>query len=295
LIERFDGLFAPVNLYWITWDGTLEWYNLALIVIYLAFIAIGIGAAWARHKWIGLVPLAFNIGYALANGISRFSSWRYNLPVDWIVYFYFGIGALEIVLRISQLFGAHNAGSAEVVSEDPARKPLVSKSKHVLIVAAFVLAGSLPWLAKGLARPRYTATPEALRQQALLQGIEPESLNGFLSQPGSVILEGRILYPRFFLRNDGIFSANPWPIYKVQDFARLGFLVLNALSSRRTSPCSCHRVRTPSSSAVSKKISSRRDGWSSPNRVKRSRSKRPMCPAHHNACLLPCVASPPDY
>ncbi|MFN8427494.1 MAG: hypothetical protein U0X87_14705 [Anaerolineales bacterium] len=27
LIEPFNGLRAPVNLYWIEWNGTLEWYN----------------------------------------------------------------------------------------------------------------------------------------------------------------------------------------------------------------------------------------------------------------------------
>jgi hypothetical protein len=35
------------------------------------------------------------------------------------------------------------------------------------------------------------------------------------------------LYPRFFRRNDGIFSANPWPVYEVRDYSRLGFIVLN--------------------------------------------------------------------
>jgi hypothetical protein len=84
LIEPFNGLRAPVNLYWIEWNGTLEWYNFALVIFYLAVIAIGIGASWSRFKWAGLTPLAFSVGYALANGISRFSSWRYNLPIDWI-------------------------------------------------------------------------------------------------------------------------------------------------------------------------------------------------------------------
>ena len=47
-----------------------------------------------------------NLGYALANGIARFSSWRYNLPVDWVIYFYFAIGAIEILGGLALLFGA---------------------------------------------------------------------------------------------------------------------------------------------------------------------------------------------
>jgi len=228
LIERFNGLLAPVNLYWIKWNGSLTWYNFALIVFYLAVIAVGIGAAWARLKWIGLVPLAFNTGYALANGISRFSSWRYNLPVDWIVYLYFGIGIIEIVLWIAQLFGASDSGIRKLASELPAMNPSGSKIKPVLLVAAFVLVGSLPWVAKGLAQPRYTSTTQQLKQQVVAQGMESKALDEFLSGPNSVILEGKTLYPRFFLRNDGIFSANPWPVYKAREYARLGFLILNS-------------------------------------------------------------------
>ena len=27
LIKDFNGLSEPVNLYWVNWDGSLEWYN----------------------------------------------------------------------------------------------------------------------------------------------------------------------------------------------------------------------------------------------------------------------------
>ena len=232
LIERFDGLFAPVNLYWIGWNGSLTWYNLALVIVYLAVISVGIGAAWNRLKWIGLTPLAFNIGYALANGISRFSSWRYNLPVDWVAYFYFGIGAIEIFMWLSKLFGAQfgvtkrlRGAVATMASDDTNGKPFDSISwKHIPLLAAFVCIGALPWLAKGVAQPRYTRTDDELKQVVFTENSTAEE---FLSQPNSQVFEGRLLYPRFFRRNDGIFSANPWPIYQARDFSRLGFILLN--------------------------------------------------------------------
>ena len=82
LIERYNGIFQPINLYWMNWNGHLEWYNLALLILYLAFVAIGLGAAWRRWRWMGLLPLAFSVGYALATAIGRFSGWRYDLPAD---------------------------------------------------------------------------------------------------------------------------------------------------------------------------------------------------------------------
>ncbi|MBV6451028.1 MAG: hypothetical protein MHPDNHAH_01756 [Anaerolineales bacterium] len=224
LIEPFNGLRTPVNLYWIEWDGHLEWYNLALVIVYLAVIGIGLGAAWNRFRWVGLTPLAFSIGYALANGISRFSSWRYNLPVDWIVYFYFGVGAIEVLVLVSRLFGG-NFRAAEIASASEIDKPSDSKIwKHAVIVAAFVLVGALPWLAQGVAQPRYTSTVEELKQEITAQN--PDAVE-FLSQPNAQIIEGKLLYPRFFRRNDGIFSTTPWAIYAVRDYSRLGFIVLN--------------------------------------------------------------------
>ncbi|MFN8385395.1 MAG: hypothetical protein U0X92_03125 [Anaerolineales bacterium] len=104
------------------------------------------------------------------------------------------------------------------------RHDVSSKSKLAALVGVFVLIGSLPWLAEGIAQPRYTSTTDELKAQAILQDPRAEE---FLSQPNSLILEGRLLYPRFFRRNDGIFSTTPWAIYAVRDFSRLGFVVLN--------------------------------------------------------------------
>jgi len=225
LIQRFDGLFAPVNLYWVTWDGTLTWYNLVLIIFHLAIISVGIGAAWNRLKWIGLTPLAFNLGYALANGISRFSSWRYNLPVDWVAYFYFGIGAIEVLAWIALLFGANTSKLFSYQNLELKKETL--RPAHMLIIIAFVFVGALPWLAKGLAQPRYTLSRDVLIKQVRSQSVASDELEKFLSQPDSQIIEGMMLYPRFFRRGDGIISAHPWPVYQVRDYPRLGFIVLN--------------------------------------------------------------------
>jgi hypothetical protein len=35
------------------------------------------------------------------------------------------------------------------------------------------------------------------------------------------------LYPRLYRRTEGLSSTNPWPAYAVQDFARIGFILIN--------------------------------------------------------------------
>jgi hypothetical protein len=229
LIERFDGLSAPVNLYWVAWDGTLAWYNLALLIIYLAIIAVGLGSAWRRARWLGLLPLAVNIGYALSNAISRFSSWRYNMPVDWIVYFYFALGIMEILGSIILLFGV-KIEKIFPANIQPEVKPITVRDfrpQYILFVLGFMFVGATPWLAKGNASPRYTSTQEQLIAKLESSGYDRKEIRAFLSQPQSVLLEGRMLYPRMYRRDEGMRSANPWPAYKVREYPRMSFILLN--------------------------------------------------------------------
>ncbi|MBI5951094.1 MAG: glycosyltransferase family 39 protein [Chloroflexi bacterium] len=229
LIADFESLSAHVNLYWVAFDGTLPWYNVALLILYLAVIAVGLGAAWRRTGWLGLLPLAVNLGYTLANGISRFSGWRYNMPVDWVIYFYFALGVMELLGGLTLLFGA-KAEKTFPVYVQPETKPISLRDfrpQYVFILLAFIFAGSLPWLAKGLAQPRYTASQPELIAKLEASGYAVDDVNAFLSQPGAILTEGRMLYPRLYRRHEGMSSAHPWAAYAVADYARIGFLLLN--------------------------------------------------------------------
>ncbi|MCA2000492.1 MAG: glycosyltransferase family 39 protein [Chloroflexi bacterium] len=229
LIADFESLSAPVNIYWGAWDGTLAWYNAALLIFYLAVIAVGLGAAWKRAGWLGLIPLAVNLGYALSNGVSRFSGWRYNLPVDWAVYFYFALGALEILGGLTLLFGAQ-IEKVFPVCQSPKAKPVSLRDfrpQYVFMMFVFAFIGSLPWLAKEIASPRYTASTPELMTKLETSGYSAAEIKDFLSHTGAVMMEGRLLYPRMYWRGEGLSSANPWQAYAVRDFPRIGFLLLN--------------------------------------------------------------------
>ncbi len=229
LIERFNGLREPVNLYWVTWNGSLEWYNLVLVIVYLAILAIGIGTAWRRVGWIALAPLAFNLGYALANGIARFSSWRYNLPVDWVFYFYFAIGVIEVLGGLALLFGAkvETIFPAVVMQESKPNTLRTVRPQTVLIILGFMFIGATPWLAKGLVEPHYRVSQGQLIARLEASGYDSVELSTFLSQKGAVLMEGRMLYPRLYRKNEGLASAHPWPAYAIRDYARIGFVLLN--------------------------------------------------------------------
>lgn len=239
IIKPFNGFQEPVNLYWVAWDGALEWYNVILVLFYLIVAAVGFGAARRRMGWLSLIPLVFNVGYALSNAIARFSSWRYNLPVDWVVYFYFAIGIVEIFGVIALLFGAkpisnpstslktslQSPNSNHASRSMPLAQPITN---YLLPITLFLLLGSLPWLAKGLAQPRYTSTQAELISRLEISGYAGSEIEAFLSQPDAILMEGRLLYPRMYWRGEGLSSTNPWQAYAVQDFPRIGFLLINS-------------------------------------------------------------------
>ncbi len=56
-------------------------------------------------------------------------------------------------------------------------------------------------------------------------------MEAFLAQPEAFLQTGRVAYPRFFSKNNGISSTNPWPAYSVRDYPRMGFLFLNQTSA----------------------------------------------------------------
>ncbi len=227
LIQTYNGIREPVNLYWMTWDGNLEWYNLLLMFLYLVVIALGLGAAWKRLRWIGLLPLAYNIGYALATAIGRYSGWRYDFPADWVPYFYFGIGFAEAIGLISSLFGAKAEPLQGINGYRQGRIPI----PVYLIIFAFI--GAVPWMAEKIAAPRYAdQSPAFLYGKIASISTAPSraGVEAFVSQPGTFFQMGRVVYPRYFSRDRGLFSSNPWPAFRPRDYPRLGFLLLNQKS-----------------------------------------------------------------
>lgn len=232
LIEPYSGLRAPLNLYWLGWNGLLGPSNVALVIGYLGIIAVGLGAAWRRLRWSGLTPLVFSLGYSLANGIGRFSGWRYDLPADWVAYFYFGIGVAEIIGMFALLFGAD---SQKIHRPDAkvAGPPRI-QVQTVVVVMSCVVIGASPWIAQIISRPPSSDQTQAQLLSALVSspavqrlGLGGIEVRSFVASQQGILQEGRVLYPRFFSRNTGLASAHPWPAYAPREFPRLGFLLLN--------------------------------------------------------------------
>ncbi|MBC8336424.1 MAG: glycosyltransferase family 39 protein [Anaerolineales bacterium] len=247
LIEPFYGFQEPINIYWTNWDGHLSFYNQLLLIFYLAIIALGLGAVWCRFTWIGLTPLIFNLGYALSNGVARFSGWRYDFPVDWVAYFYFGVGFVELLTLLASSF---SEDSEKIYSSPPEKVPHqnIKGSSLILFSFLFLLIGSSPLIFENAIPPHF----ESFSEEALLSKISPfaAEIEVFAAQDGARILIGRLLYPRFYRDGAGLASAHPWPAYAIRDFSRMGFVLIDQQNTQVVFPIKKMPVEFPNAEDV---------------------------------------------
>jgi hypothetical protein len=108
-----------------------------------------------------------------------------------------------------------------------------------VLTLTFLLIGASPWLIEKISSPRYPEQSlNALGADIATLSNAPSQANieSFALQPSSFLQQGRLLYPRFFNRNNGLSSSTPSPAYAIRDYPRLGFLLLNDNSTSAVFP-----------------------------------------------------------
>lgn len=206
----------------------------------LALIALGLGAAWGRRRWIGLIPLAVYLGYLLSDSFALTSGGRYIVPADWVACLYFLAGALAVAewaLRAARGGTAVQAPLPDepLISADP-RSSLVRRG--LLTAVLIVLVGSLIPLSERPFPLRYVDYTtrqqgfDALKAGGLLEGtgIPLPALRRFLQDPQAAILDGRALYPRHFQAGSGLIGGS-FP-YQEMGFPRLAFTLIGPAGMR---------------------------------------------------------------
>jgi len=214
------------------WAGSLTRENGLLLCVNLGLIALGLGLAWRRWRVAGLVPVFVQSGYFLANALARTSGSRYLVPVDWAIYFYFGLGLFQLAQWILSLAGR---SLREKIEESSPLQPEKGTRLYWIAPAIILLAlGSLLPLAGALPEryPPQTKKQafEAFQRQVSPSdlGLDAEKIDSFLKNPKSVVFQGRALYPRFLMKGEGLCTRCYVLDAAFQDrpFPRLAFLIL---------------------------------------------------------------------
>jgi hypothetical protein len=202
--------------YWNTiWDGRMNAAQGVLLFLDLCLLAIGITNCWYRWKLAGIMPLITFLAYSLGTAVARTSGGRYIAPMDWAIYFYYGLGLLQVVLWGAALFGAQ-IRPALLGNTSQTSVPLNKTSSGTFawpsfaLLAGFFAIGALVPLPQYLFPRLYPTLSKPDIVQMLDQrgavaetGYSLADLQQFAAGKKAVVAYGRALYPRYLdFKND---------------------------------------------------------------------------------------------
>jgi hypothetical protein len=220
--------FQISTLFWLDGINGISGWQWVLLVINLLLISIGIGSAWAKWQWGGLLPLTLQVSYSLSSAFGRISGWRFIQPVDWVGYFYFCLGFAEICVWLFAASGLSLRPREKNTRELPPLR-VVSPAWISASAGAILLTGFLLPLAELIIPPRYTVEVQKQAIQTAdkspLRGQAIGSSDDFLKQKLAVRMVGRALYPRWYKAGGGE-PGNGWAAYKPRPDGHLGFMMV---------------------------------------------------------------------
>jgi hypothetical protein len=199
-LSQAGELIWPVKAFWQDWAGQLSGQQALLLALNLGVIALGIGGGWRLNRLAGLAPLVINLVFNLSTGTGRFSGGRYLLPVDWISYFYFALGLLEICGLFWLALGQKQTQPRQ--EKAPAAQAAALWPKAVLLAVGFLALGLSVPLAEKVVPARYQDLSKDQIMAALLQQTEVQKSGADLAllarAPNLFAVQARALYPRYY-------------------------------------------------------------------------------------------------
>jgi len=224
--------------FWKQWQGYLPGESWLPLLANLAMISLGLGVSWKQRGWGGLAPLGISLVYNFGNAISRYSGWRFILPVDWTVILYFAVGIGQVSLWLV-VFYLRTKGQTIPQQYDAQKIETVVlpgrvRASSLLYAAAavLVLSGCSLYAVEKMIPVRYPfLSKEELVSNKHLADILSQmktgdvSVQAFLNADDTLILQGRAFYPRYYRAGQGG-NVDGWASYAPRDFNRLGFYLV---------------------------------------------------------------------
>ena len=222
-----DQLFYEPDLFWYRENArqTIE-ENKTIIAVYLVMISFGVISACRKNRFGGMIPLLFHIVYNLGNAFAMTSGFRFVLPVDWIMLYYFAFGCAAVTEFLGRIFlfsaqGQKDAGTVKTGYEFIPESERLAESNEprtnipetgnsgqswaiegtVLLLCA--IGSVLPLCEKAIPRRFPVKNSDQIRQewQASSDSSSPD-LSRY-AEENIVFLEGRAFYPRFYKAGEG--------------------------------------------------------------------------------------------
>lgn len=206
---------------------------LALLII-LGITALGIGTAFNRYRWIGIMPLLFHLGYSFSVVPVKQSGWRFILPVDWVSILYFSIGLIQLSILMFSLFSEKREYQF-VPPSIPEVNPINWQWVTPALVVFTIFGVSLPFIEWSIPERYPKLSNRELIQQYVPDGVTlsngeqvtASDLESFLeTESASFVLHGRALYPAYYKQKQYWGDLNP-TLEEARQYNRLQFYLIS--------------------------------------------------------------------
>jgi hypothetical protein len=190
----FDDLNHRIQrIYWFDsgeWQGNLPAIQAGLVFLNLFLITIGLGYSWTHHRWAGMIPMTIFIAYSLSLSAAMNSGGRYLVPMDWVLYFYYGLAIVVIIQFIYKVLSGRDQGLSTSLSSEAAQRISDRRALGFSLAGIICLASLIP-----IAHFALPAISASTRNQADIEAVRESIFTQ--ENPGVGIVYGVILYPYY--------------------------------------------------------------------------------------------------
>jgi hypothetical protein len=179
------------HVYWIDsggWLGDLPVVQTILVFINLVLIAIGLGISWSHHRWAGMIPMVIFVGYSFATSMAMNSGGRYLVPMDWVMYFYYGIAIVWILQLVFSFLPGRDQSQSTFFYTSSHRLISDRLATRFSLAGVFILASLIP-IANFVVPALSSSTRNQANVEAAIKSISSRE------NPEVKIVYGLILYP----------------------------------------------------------------------------------------------------
>jgi hypothetical protein len=248
--------------YWPSWDGRLPLESYLPMLANLLLFGVGLAAAWTQARWAGLVPLFLNFGFTSNLALARVSGWRYNLPVDWTVLFYYALGISQVVVWVLLLLRRAPGVKSFLAQLLPSRRGsrIIKEGERsekvgllAVVAGLLLLAGTSFSLIEAVSQPRYEKVDRSQAAALVTAAVGPmadkQDLLDLLQAGELGVFSGRALHPRYYRAGEGI-AGRDSVLVAPMDFDRLTFYLIGPDPASVILPVSAQPEDFPASSDV---------------------------------------------
>jgi hypothetical protein len=170
------------------WDGNLPITQLILIIVNLFIVSLGIAYGWQHHRWGGLIPGFCFLIYDFGLSFSLTSGGRYIVPINWVIFFYYGLGILSILKFFFIAFESRQESEPPILATEIGKKnrsnSIVPALMGLLIIALLIPVTNL-------------LLPAIIVKKPAQSPVEILSSFGIGNKPENEYIIGVILYPYY--------------------------------------------------------------------------------------------------